>query len=150
MSSTKNANLKNATNKVKEVQKESTPKMNLAQFKSLLDVKQLDSTKGERSTIYKYPDTFTKEDINDKKGKHFRSSLRTKLKNFSNNIFIFAKSEQIENLKSEVEKFNSFYKENYILQSYKIESITNVNQDKSKFQDIVLMLNIVNEVNANN
>lgn len=138
----------NASNKVnastKENAKKEVTKINLSQFADKLKNVEL-KVKAKKSTIYKYPDTFSENDINSEKGKKFRNSLRTKLKRFSNNIFVFAKINEVEKLNNEVKEFDIFYKENYQINDY---SATSISQSKNevKEQDIVLMLQIIKEV----
>ena len=116
--------------------------INLSKFADKLanvDLKQ----KREKEHLYLYPESFTKEIINGEEGRKYRNRLRSRLKSFANNIFFYAKGENIEALKVEIDKFDSFYKENYRINDYSINSITN---SKEKEKDISFMLEIIKEV----
>lgn len=140
-----NANVKKIAPQ-KKIQKDEIVKINLSKFSKALENKIIERKSTERITLYKYPSEFTKEQINAKQGKQFRSKLRTKLNNFTNNIFLFAKQNRVDELKTEIKNFDSFYKENYLLNDYSLSSLTNINEDKEKFANIKLMLDIINEV----
>ena len=148
MSNVKNANAKKTTTKNQVAKKDEIVKINLSKFSKALESKIIERKSTERITLYKYPNTFTKEQINAKQGKQFRSKLRTKLNNFTNNIFLFAKQNRVSELKTEIKNFDSFYKENYLLNDYSLNSLTNINEDKEKFTNIKLMLEIINEVKS--
>lgn len=118
-------------------------KLNLSQFAerlSKIEVKE----KVKKETVYIYPENYTLADINGDKGKRFRSSKRTALNRFCNNIFVYAKTNNSEQLKKEISSFETFYKENYKLNDYSINSLTRKADEKTK--DIELMLNIIKEV----
>jgi hypothetical protein len=119
--------------------------INLSKFADKLasvDLKQ----KREKETLYIYPDSFTKDIINGEEGRKYRNRLRSRLKSFSNNIFFYAKGNNIESLKSEITRFDEFYKSNYRINDYSIHSITN---SKEKEKDILFMLEIIKEVKGN-
>jgi hypothetical protein len=118
--------------------------INLSKFADQLQSVEL-KVKREKETLYKYPDGFSKEDINSDKGKKFRNSLRTKLKSFSNNIFYYAKTQDAEKIKLEIEKFDLFYQANYRINDYTINSITHA---EKREKDIELMLMIIKEVKS--
>jgi hypothetical protein len=116
--------------------------INLSKFADKLanvDLKQ----KREKETLYIYPESFTKDIINGEEGRKYRNRLRSKLKSFSNNVFFYAKGNNIESLKSEILRFDEFYKANYRINDYSIHSITN---SKEKEKDIQFMLEIIKEV----
>lgn len=119
--------------------------INLSKFADKLanvDLKQ----KREKEHLYLYPESFTKEIINGEEGRKYRNRLRSRLKSFSNNIFFYAKGNNIEALKLEIQKFDEFYKTNYRINDYSINSITH---SKEKEKDIVFMLEIIKEVKGN-
>lgn len=118
-------------------------KLNLSQFTEKLKNVEL-KEKVKKETVYLYPETFTESDINGDKGKRFRSSKRTALNRFCNNIFVYAKTNNVDQLKKEIAAFETFYKENYKLNDYSIHSITRKADEKTK--DIELMFNIIKEV----
>lgn len=118
-------------------------KINFTKFAEKLssfDVKE----KMQKSTLYSYPVEWTSLQINGDQGKTFRRSLRLKLTNFSNNIFVYTKTKQAEKLNAEIKAFDSFYKANYKLNDYSINSITHTKEEKNA--SYVLMLEIIKEV----
>lgn len=116
--------------------------INLGKFADKLSNVELKAKK-VKETIYNYPEGWTKEKINSDEGKHFRNKLRNKLKSLSNNIFFYAKGNNIEALKKEIQTFDEFYKFNYRVNDYSLHSITN---SEKKEKDIAFMLEIINEV----
>lgn len=98
--------------------------------------------KKDKDALYTYPSEFSKEDINSEKGKRFRATCRNKIKTFSNNIFFYAKGENIEALKTEIQKFTEYYKNHYSVNDYSVNSLTRSKEDKH----IELMLNIIKDV----
>jgi predicted translin family RNA/ssDNA-binding protein len=134
----------NATvsNKSTNVKTATVTKINLSQFADKLKNVEL-KVKEKKALLYKYPENFNANDINSDKGKKFRSSLRTKLKRFTNNIFVFAKINEVEKLKKEIKDFESFYKENFVVNDLTVRSITN---SKDTEASVTLMLQIIKEV----
>lgn len=149
INSTKTANAKkaNATTKKATTNKKSSSKnlksINLQKFKKELESKVVENVKKDKQTLYNYPTEWNKEIINSLKGKKFRQNARTKLKRFSDNIFFYAKSEDLENLKKQIKDFKIWYKETFIINDYNASSLTTVTK---KHDDINLMLNIIKEV----
>lgn len=150
---------KQTTNKAKQASntnaaKEKAPvtpaltTFNLSKFADKLADKDVDKLKKDRELIYKYPDNIPPAKYNDAEGKKFRQGLRNKLTQFSNNIFVYAKKNEMENLKAEIERFDTFYAENFRVNDYSVKSITNTPKE-SKTADIALMLEIIREVKAN-
>lgn len=153
MQTAKNTNAKKSTAKNQNAEISKTEKketvlktINLNKFAEQLKNVPDEKIRADRSLIYKYPETYSKSDINGEKGKKFRSNLRNKLNRFNSNIFTFAKREDVENLKKEVESFDAFYTENYMLQNYEVSSVTSKTEDKS---DLQLMFDIIKDVKAN-
>lgn len=137
---------KTTTPKTQSPAKRELTKINLNKFADALakvEVKE----KRAKETIYKYPDTFSKSDINAEKGKKFRNSLRNKLKRFSNNIFVYTKQQDIEAIKKEVALFNAFYAEHYILNDFSFASLSNTKAE-GKEKGFKTLLDIVKEINA--
>lgn len=134
-------NTKNAKSKTKEI-----AKFNLEQFTDSLKNFEAKATNAKRSILYNYPETFKETDINSVLGKRFRNRLRSKLQNFCNNIFVYAKTNDAEKLQIEVDFFNAFYKENYRINDYTISSLTN-SPKEGKNKDLETLLSIVKEVN---
>lgn len=130
---------------VSEKKNDQIVKINLDKFKDQLSGIELKEKK-IRETIYVYPEGFDKEKINSDAGKKFRNSLRNSMKRFCNNILIFAKSDQLEKLQSEIESFKSFYKKNYRINDYSLGSISSSN-DPIKERDLNLMIQIIKEIN---
>lgn len=141
-----------ATNKketvVKEkkvVSKPSIINLNLSKYADKLKSIEVKEKKSKDS-FYKYPESFTQLDINSLKGKQFRNKMRNKINSFENNIFVFAKTKQIEKLKNEVRLFNDFYKEHYQINDYSLKSITQAHSEL-KTDSLQMMLNIIKDVN---
>jgi len=102
------------------------------------------SVSNQRSTIYVYPENFTALQINGKEGKNFRSKLRNELTKICGLIGLHYKMKKESELIAEVEKFDNFYKTNFKIQDYSINSLTNTKDEKNLFY--VDMLNIIREV----
>lgn len=102
-----------------------------------------------KNTIYVYPENWNQDKINSVEGKKFRNRLRNKIKFFCNQIFIYSKqllvnpknNEAKESLKNVITEFKKFYKENYKLNDFSIESISQAKDEKTN--DIKLMLEIL-------
>lgn len=118
--------------------------INLSQFADKLANVEL-KVKKEKETLYTYPEGWTKEKINSEEGKHFRNKLRNKLKSLCNNIFYYAKTENIELIKIEIEKFDTFYKANYRINDYSVNSLTN---SKEQEKHVALTLEIIKSVKS--
>lgn len=109
----------------------------------------------KREGQYLYPDTI--KDINSKEGKQYRNKLRDRMERICNKIAISAKqltiaqqskdknkiADAIAELKTSIDNFDVFYKENYKVQSYKIDSISTSREDKRK-APIQTALDIIN------
>ncbi len=113
----------------------------LDKFKNL-NVKESITVKKE--TVYIYPETFSQSDINSQKGKAFRTSKRTALKRFVNNILLFAKMQRIEDLINEIKLFKIEYKNTYRLNNFTVESVTRKNDNSDDYKNIVTMFEIIN------
>lgn len=100
--------------------------------------------KEQKATLYKYPETFTALQINGIEGKNFRSKLRTRLTNFANNFFVYYKTKNEEKILLELTAFKLFYAENYKINDFSINSITNTKEEKNKMY--VSMLEIIKEL----
>lgn len=118
-------------------------KINLSKFADQLEKMELKEKK-DKETIYIYPEGMSKSDISGEKGKKFRNGLRNKMKFHSNNILLFAKKNRLDDLKSAIESFRKFYKENYRINDLSIKSISHsANEEKNIF--LSLFLEIVKE-----
>lgn len=117
-------------------------KNNLDKFINKLESKNLNSkkeTSGKRELYKKSIKDFEKES----EYKSYKRKMRNNLKSFCNNIqFAFIKKNEIE-LKKEIELFNKFYKENYILNDYSEESLRFNNSDEDTKDNIKDMLTIL-------
>lgn len=117
-------------------------KNNLDKFINKLESKNLNSkkeTSGKRELYKKSIKDFEK----DSEYKSYKRKMRNNLKSFCNNIqFAFIKKNEIE-LKKEIELFNKFYKENYILNDYSEESLRFNNSDDDTKENIKDMLTIL-------
>jgi hypothetical protein len=136
-----------STTAKKDLSTSKVAKVNLSKYAEQLS-KITVKEKNKREHLYIYPEGFTEQMINSEVGKKHRNKMRNILKRFTNNIFVFAKSNQIDKLQTEVNLFKSFYKENYRIQDFSLNSITNAKDEKK--ENIQLMLNIVKDMeNAN-
>lgn len=126
------------------LEKNRLTEINLSQFADKLANVEL-KVKKEKETLYKYPDGWNKEKINSEEGKHFRNKLRNRLKSICNNIFYYAKTQDAENIKLEIEKFDKFYLENYRINDYTVNSITN---SKEQEKHVLLTLEIIKSVKS--
>lgn len=129
----------------KENVKGEIKEINLSRFAKDLENVNVSHIKRDRETIYIYPEDMKKEEINNEKGKKFRSSLRAKMQRFSNNCFVFSKQNDIENLKKMIIEFDDFYAKNYRITDYSLKSISSSN-DASKNRDLNLLLEIIKEM----
>jgi hypothetical protein len=133
------------TTKVKEVKNTSNvTKVNLDKFTDALknvEVKE----KVKKDNIYIYPETMTEKEKSNEVGKKFRNKLRNQLRRYANNIFVFAKTKNVESLEKEINLFDKFYKENYRINDYSFSSITNT-KNEVKEKDIKLMLEIITAI----
>lgn len=136
---------KDVTTKKVTAKKPKVVSLNLDKYAAKLQNVEIKEKKSKDS-FYKYPDTFTALDINEKKGKQFRAKTRKKMSTFENNIFVFTKTKQVDKLKIEVSLFNDFYKEFYQINDYSLKSITQSVAD-AKTVSLQTMLDIVKEVN---
>ncbi len=128
--------------KKENLQEKNLTELNLSKFADKLKDVNI-KVKNVKETIYRYPEGWTKDRINSDEGKKFRNKLRNRLKSFSNNIFVYTKSNNPEALKKEIDSFDSFYKEFYTLNDYSIRSITN---SEKREKDIEFMIEIIKEV----
>lgn len=131
-------------NVIASVKTDKIEKINLSKFAKELENVNVSHALRERETIYIYPEEIKKEDINNAIGKKFRSSLRSRLKRFSNNIFVFAKKNEEKELIAEIGLFDEFYKKNYRINDYSLKSVSSSN-DLAKNRDLSLMLQIIAE-----
>lgn len=134
-------NAKNAKNAKAKVEKIGT--LNLSKYAEKLAKVEI-KEKVKKSHLYLYPENFTEAQINSVEGKKFRNKQRNILQRFVNNILLFAKMNRIEDLKKEIENFDSFYKATYRLNDYTIHSITNKAEEKQA--DIKIAFEIISDV----
>lgn len=137
---------KNVANKKTTENKKSVVNLNLSQFAAKLDNIEVKEKK-DKETLYIYPETLSKSDINGEKGKKHRNKLRTKMQKFENNIFVFTKTNDTENLEKTIAEFDAFYKENYRTPDYSLKSISSSNDEK-KTASLKTMLEIINAVKS--
>jgi len=117
--------------------------INFSKIESKVKNFEVKVTSNKKSTLYIYPESFTSKDINEVKGKNFRGGLRRKITNFSNNILSFSKQKNAELLLNEIQSFEIFYKENYKVNDFSLQSIS---QKKENTEDIVTMLEIIKDI----
>lgn len=118
--------------------------INLDKFANQLESFEGKEKKNKRETIYKYPEDFKKEDVNAEKGKNWRNNKRGRVKRYVGNILLYAKHKRMDDLQKEISEFKAFYSEFYILNDYKIDSISNSNKEKDN-EELQLMLDIVKQ-----
>jgi len=126
-------------------------KINFSKFKHEVENKIFEKkSKTDRNTLYNYENNdIKKEEINLPKGKSFRRKMRADLEKFANNIGFAYQREETENLLEEIKSFDNWYKKNFLLNNYKIDSLSNANEEKSKFKDILFMLQVINDIKSN-
>jgi len=132
-----------AKNAVKEVKK-----VNLDKFKAMLESKNVEKTQKDRQHLYNYPTEYSASDLNGEKGKKFRQGLRNKLGRFENNVFVYAKTNQLEKLTEEVNAFNAFYKEHYRLNDFTVKSLSASEKNAESLEHMLSIIREVNSVNA--
>ena len=144
--------MKKETVKNSEVKKSVTKKTgkveniktaNLAAYAERLanfDIKE----KAKKERKYIYPENFTELMINNIEGKKHRSKLRKILERHCNNIFVFTKIEDVEKLKKEISLFLDFYKANYRINDFSVNSVFDGSNEKKK-NDLSFMLQIVKD-----
>lgn len=98
---------------------------------------------GQRSTLYNYPENFSALQINGIEGKNFRSKLRNNLTALCNRLYLSKKAKDGEKFVNAAKDFLKFYKENFKLNDFSINSITNTKNEKQAF--ILDCLNDVKE-----
>lgn len=128
---------------IKEEKKSEIVAINLSQFADQLSSMEIKEKK-IRETIYIYPESISKSDINGEKGKKFRNGIRNQKKRFCNNILIFAKTNRLDDLKKEIDLFDAFYKGFFRINDYSLASISQSN-DPLKERDLNLMIQIIKE-----
>lgn len=119
-------------------------KINLDKFADSLEKFEGKEKKSKETSIYKYPESFPKEDVNSEKGKNWRNQKRGKIKRFVNNILLYAKHKRMEDLQKEISEFKTFYAETYILNDYSGKSISNSNKEK-EVAELSIALDIVKQ-----
>lgn len=129
---------KNATAKTSNV-----ISVNLAKFAESAAVKNAsEKIANQKTTLYNYPENYTQVMINGGEGKTFRSKLRRKVESFANQIFIALRTKDAEKLQTSISAFEVFYKENYKVNDFSLQSIS---QKKENTESIVTMLEIIKE-----
>jgi hypothetical protein len=103
------------------------------------------SEKNQKSLLYNYPEKWTSVNINGGEGKSFRGKIRTQLQNFADNIYISVKQNNSEKLFSEIKNFKVWYKTNFKLNDFSLNSLTH---QKDNFS-ISEMLEIIKKVESN-
>jgi len=140
--------MKNVDVKIESVKKESTNNEiqgAIPKSKNLDALKEkLRNSLGEKSTItsnsglYKIP----LHHIENDSVKSYRRNVRNTLDNFYKKIVLSGKVN--DNLFEDLERFANFYKENWLIQDFKIDSFTNVRDDIKRSQRLKL-LNVLKE-----
>lgn len=122
MSNVKNVNAKN----------EKLSKINFDKFTTkVYNVSEKSSS--QRATLYNYPENFGAMQINGIEGRNFRGKLRRELQTICNAIYLSKKSKDGEKFVSAVNSFMKFYKTNFKLNDFSINSITNTKDEKQEF-----------------
>lgn len=143
----KKETVKNSTTKKSVTKKtdkvENIKTANLAAYAERLanfDIKE----KAKKERKYIYPENFTEQMINEKQGKQHRSKLRKILERHCNNVFVYAKTNEPEKLKKEISLFLDFYKANYRINDFSVNSVFDGSNEKKK-NDLSFFLQIVKE-----
>lgn len=120
-------------------------KTNLDALLNKIESKNLNSkkeTQGKRELYKKSLKDFEK----DTQYKSYKRKIRNQLKSFCNNIQFFFLKKDNENLKKELDLFNKFYLENYILNDFSDESLRFNNADDDTKENIKDMLTIIKAI----
>lgn len=136
----KNANVKDAK---KSFKNENLSKINLDKLAKNLKERVVNE-KMQKSLLYIYPENISKVEINGQLGKKHRSKMRRLLQNFADIIYISVKQKDALKLIAEIKKFDAFYKENFFVNDYSLNSLTH---QKDNFS-ISEMLETIKEVKA--
>ena len=78
-----------------------------------------------------------------------RQILRKKRNNFIDNVILFHSLKNEVELKKEINLFDKFYKENYLLNDYSINSIMQNNSDNDTKIKVKIFLEIVKNIKQN-
>lgn len=138
----------NKTTKVvsQNTKKDITPKMLENFFNSIPIDQQITNVGRSKESIYK--DSLFANCITNDDKKTVRRKLRNMLDSFIGSIIRSYASKNIDLLKKQVKDFNIFYKENYRLNDFSIESLISANTDQLKKKHVKDMLTIITQVNA--
>lgn len=143
-------NQTSAKNSAKNQNSENLLILNLGSLAKEIESKAKHKVQTEKQYLYKYPESWSKNDIQSKEGKQFRSKARKSLQRFCNNIFVYADFLNKENnqknkdtLIEEINRFKAFYAEFYLINDYSTSSLTSSEDNK---KDVELMLNIIDLV----
>lgn len=112
-------------------------------LKSKLEKVNVAAIKNEKQLVYKYNESFTKIEINGEKGKNFRAKCRKSLQRLCNNIFFYAKTENVKDLNAAILAFKENYKENYLVNDFSLQSFGNA---KSNVETLEIALQIIKEM----
>lgn len=88
---------------------------------------------------------FERTDLSTKEQKKKRTQIRNKRNKLTDNILYFFSNDKKEELKKEINLFNQFYKETYILNDLSLISICQSNADEDTKIKLNFMLKIVKE-----
>jgi hypothetical protein len=101
------------------------------------------SEKKERQDLYIYDEKKfkTEKDRNSREGKKFRASCRRQLDRFANEIVMLVKYNRTPELPEKIEAFKKFYKTNYRVNDFSVNSISQ--REDVKNEVVKLMFEII-------
>lgn len=115
--------------------------LDLNQMKSLIKENVKTKSVSEKFQMYK----FERKDLEVKEVKRLRTKIRNQRNKICDNILFFFSNEQKNELKKEIERFNLFYKETYLLNDFSLVSICQSNADDETKVKLNFMLRIIKE-----
>lgn len=135
------------TKKVSEIKKTNLENLNLDSInfdKIEKNIKVSDNVKEKSKSAKK--EIYKNKPSDKNKHKSFRQQMRTKRMKFENNIQLYYKENQNENLKKELKNFLEFYKSEYVLNDFSVYSLVDSNTDTDKLKDTETFLKIVKQL----
>lgn len=135
------AEIKNSELKAKSILDLDLDKLDNDNLLDLLSKSKLKVEKesNERFKMYK----FETLELTEKEEKRKRTKIRKQRNKLIDNILYYFSNKKEKDLKDEIKLFNSFYKENYILNDYSLKSIASDNSDKDTKEKITFMFEII-------
>lgn len=140
----KSTNVKNQ-NKVQSLDSANVDQLANQIIEEKTEGKQKEEIK-ERLSVYK----FDYQNLSTDQLKKKRQNARNKINSFCRNIINYSDLQKdSEKLKTEIENFKSFYKETYVINNFKVESLRKRIDEKER-KDLQRMLDIIQEQMSEN